>query len=131
MIRAHLKAFTDLVDAETPAFPWYVGESPAGAVGGYATFYPDTGNRDQVDFADANPMRVWTITANYSGDDVDQVLLIAERVETAVEGVRPVVAGRSCTRIVRITARPVERDDDVSPARFYGVDVWRWSSTPA
>jgi hypothetical protein len=131
VIRAHLKAFTDLVAAQTPAITWYVGESPAKASGGYVTFYPDTGNRDQIDMADANPMRVWTITANYSGDDVDQVLRIAELVEAALKDQRPVVTGRTCTRIKRIIARPVVREDDLSPARFTGTDVWRWFSTPA
>ncbi|WBQ03021.1 hypothetical protein [Kribbella sp. CA-293567] len=131
MISAHLDAFTALIAAHTPAIIWYVGESPALAGGGYVTLYPDTGNREPVDLADANPMRVWTVTANYSGDDVAQVLRIAELVEAALKNQRPTVPGRSCSRIKRLIARPVTRDDDNSPARFSGTDVWRWYSTPA
>lgn len=129
MIRAHYAAFEALVVAGGVIS--YDSESPNAATGGYATHYPDNGNREPIDLADDNPMRVWTVTTICNGDTLEQAQLVDEKVEAAVEGVRPAVAGRNCTRIKRIASRPAQRDDDADPARFYAVGVWRWYSTRA
>lgn len=131
MIRAHYAAFKALLTAAPNPLAVHDAESPNLAEGLYVTLYPDTGNRVAIDFADANPMKQWTIRTSVSGDSLEQVNLGMEKVASRLEGVRPVVAGRTCTRIKKLLTRPAERDDDVSPARFYAVADWRWYSNPS
>lgn len=131
MIRAHYSAFKALLTAAPNGLVVNDAQSPNLSTGLYVTLYPDTGDRVAVDLADANPNKRWTIRTTVTGDTLDQVNLGMEKVEARLEGVRPVVTGRACTRIKKLLTRPAERDDDVSPARFYAVADWRWYSNPA
>lgn len=130
MIRAHYNAFKALLTAAPNGLTVNDAQSPNLATGLYVTLYPDTGDRVAVDLADANPNRQWTIRTTVAGDTLEQVNLGMEKVEVRLEGVRPMVPGRACTRIKKLLSRPAERDDDVSPARFYAVADWRWYSNP-
>jgi len=130
VIRLHYTAFKTLLTADPNGLVVHDAQSPNLAGGLYVTLYPDTGNREAVDLADANPLKVWTIRTTVTGETLDQVNLGMEKVETRLEGVRPVVAGWNCTRIKKLLTRPAERDDDVSPAKFYAVADWRWTSIP-
>lgn len=131
MIRAHYNAFKALLTASPNPLVVFDAESQNLAGGLYVTLYPDTGDRVAVDLADANPNKRWTIRTAVTGDTLDQVNLGMEKVEARLEGVRPVVAGRTCTRIKKLLTREAERDDDVDPARFYAVADWRWFSNPS
>jgi hypothetical protein len=129
VIRAHYDAFKALLTAAPNPLTVYDAESVNLAEGLYVTLYPDTGGREAIDLADANPMQTWTIRTTVTGDTLEQVNLGMEKVAGRLEGVRPVITGRNCSRIKKLLTRPVERDDDVSPARFYAVADWRWHST--
>jgi len=131
VIRAHYTAFKSLLTATPNALVVNDAESANDQVGLYVTLYPDTGERQAIDLADANPLKMWTIQTTVSGDSLDQVNLGMEKVEARLEGVRPVVAGRTCTRIKKLLSRMAERDDDVDPAKFYAVAHWRWYSNPS
>lgn len=131
MIRAHYNAFKGLLTEAPNPLVVHDAESPNLAGGMYVTLYPDTGNREAVDLADANPLKSWTIRTTVTGDSLTQVNKGMEMVEARLEGIRPAVAGRTCTRIKKLLTRPAERDDDVSPARFYAVADWRWYSNPS
>lgn len=131
MIRAHYDAFKGLLIAAPNPLTVNDAESPNNLTGLYVTLYPDSGDRVAVDLADANPNKMWTIRTTVSGDSLEQVNLGMEKVEARLEGVRLVVAGRTCTRIKKLLSRMAERDDDVDPARFYAVADWRWYSNPS
>jgi hypothetical protein len=131
VIRAHYDAFKGLLTADPNPLTVGDAESANLQAGGHVVLYPSNGDRIQIDMADDNPMKSWIIQSTCNGDSLDQANLILEKVEARVEGVRPVVAGRTCTRIKKIISRPAERDDDAQPARFYAIAVWRWDSTPA
>lgn len=130
-IRAHYNAFKALLTAAPNPLTVNDAESLNLVTGLYVTLYPDTGNREAIDLADANPRKMWTIRTTVTGDSLEQVNLGMEKVEARLEGVRPVVTGRTCTRIKKLLTRPAERDDDVDPARFYAVADWRWYSNPS
>jgi len=130
VIRAHVAAFQALLTADPNGLTVYVGESPNLTAGAYVTLYPDAGNRQAVDLADANPLQVWTIQTTCNGETVEQANWLMEKVEARLEGIRPVVAGRTCTRVKKLFSVKAQRDDDVDPARFYAVADWRWTSNP-
>jgi hypothetical protein len=130
VIRLHYAAFKALLTAGPNPLVVFDAESANLAAGLYVTLYPDTGDRVAVDMADDNPLKRWTVRTTVVGDTLDQVNLGMEKVESRLEGVRPVVAGWTCTRIKKLLTRPAERDDDVDPARFYAVADWRWTSSP-
>lgn len=130
MIRRHYAAFKALLTAGPNPLVVFDAESANLAAGLYVTLYPDTGDRVAVDMADDNPLKRWTVRTTVVGDTLDQVNLGMEKVESRLEGVRPVVTGWTCTRIKKLLTRPAERDDDVDPARFYAVADWRWTSSP-
>lgn len=131
MIRAHYNGFKALLTATPNALVVNDAESPNLASGMYVTLYPDTGERQAVDLADANPLKMWTIQTTVTGDSLDQVNKGMGMVEARLEGIRPVVTGRTCTRIKKLLSRMAERDDDVDPAKFYAVAHWRWYSNPS
>jgi len=108
---------------------WYDAKSTDGATGGFVVFYADDGNREQVDLANVNPIRYMTIQTTCNGDTAEQARLISKKVADAVEGVRPVIAGRSCGQIYKLISRSDTRDDDIPGSRFYAVTQWRWYST--
>lgn len=130
MIRRHYAAFKALLTAGPNPLVVFDAESANLAAGLYVTLYPDTGDRVAIDMADDNPLKRWTVRTTVVGDTLDQVNLGMEKVESRLEGVRPVVTGWTCTRIKKLLTRPAERDDDVDPARFYAVADWRWTSSP-
>jgi hypothetical protein len=130
VIRLHYAAFKALLTAGPNPLVVFDAESANLAAGLYVTLYPDTGDRVAVDMADDNPLKRWTVRTTVVGDTLDQVNLGMEKVESRLEGVRPVVTGWTCTRIKKLLTRPAERDDDVDPARFYAVADWRWTSSP-
>jgi hypothetical protein len=129
VINEHVAAFAALITDAGRTL--YDAESPDEAAPPYVVMYADTGNREAAQLCDDQPYRVWTIQTTCVGTTREQAAAEAQLVEDAVEGVRPVVVGRSCTRIKRIVSRPATRDDDVQPAVFYQIDQWRWTSAPA
>lgn len=131
MIRAHYDAFKGLLTAAPNPLAVNDAQSVNLAQGMYVTLYPNTGDRISVDFADDNPLKQWTVRTTVAGDSLEQVNLGMEKVEARLEGVRPVVTGWTCTRIKKLLSRPVERDDDADPAKFYAVADWRWFSNPS
>lgn len=127
-INAHYAAFKALLTADPNGLDVYDAESPKLATGMYVTLYGDTGNPEQVDLADDNPLQVWTIQTTVTGLDVEQANAGMKLVQDRLLNVRLSVAGRSCTRIKKLGSRKAERDDDASPALFYAVADWRWIS---
>lgn len=128
-INAHYAAFRALLTAAPNGMTVYDAQSPDFATGMYVTLYPNPGDRGQVSMGDANPMQVWTIQTTVTGADLEQANAGMQLVQSRLEGVRLVVAGRSCSRIKKHGSRKAERDDDASPALFYAVADWRWIST--
>jgi hypothetical protein len=131
VIRAHYNGFKALLTAAPNALMVNDAESENLTGGLYVTLYPDTGERQAIDLADANPMKMWTVQTTVTGLDLYQVNKGMEMVEARLEGVRPVVTGRTCTRIKKLLSRMAERDDDADPAKFYAVAHWRWYSNPS
>lgn len=128
-INAHYAAFKTLLTADPNGLDVYDAESPKLTTGMYVTLYGDTGNPDQVDLANENPLQVWTIQTTVTGLTVEQANAGMKLVQDRLLGVRLSVPGRACSPIRKLGSRKAERDDDVSPAVFYAVADWRWIST--
>ena len=65
------------------------------------------------------------------GSDTEQAQDYAQKVRDRVKEIRPVIAGQQTGLIRNEYSQPARRDGDVSPAVFYAVDGWSFTSTPA
>jgi hypothetical protein len=107
------------VDVPTaPALPYVLLWSPATGLPLAETSVAPVG-----DFT--TPIGVTTVAAN-----PDAVLIATSRVNGALDGAQPAVAGR-VVWLNLTDAQPVAPDRDVTPHVAYGVGMYRLISTPA
>lgn len=130
MIRAHVKAVVDLIDA-VPNVTVYDAVVPNMPTLPYAVVYGDSGSATQSNFRGQSGWRQWAMRVTSVGSTPEQARWCAERVETALLDIRPTVTGRKCSTVDKTLALPVQRDDDVDPAVFYIPDEFQYLSTPA
>lgn len=97
----------------------------------YVVAYLDQGAADSSDLAESNDFRTWRFQTSCVAETARQARALADRVETALLGATPTVAGRSCGRVVKEDSQPVVRDDDTSSPYLYAVDRWSFVSVPA
>jgi len=65
------------------------------------------------------------------GSTTEQAQLYANKIRERVEEVRPIITGQQTGLIRNEYTQPARRDSDVSPAVFYAVDGWSFTSSPA
>lgn len=98
----------------------------------YVVVYADGG----VAYADraSDTLRSRTITFQTTtvGVSAAQCRAALDRAVAALEGWRPVVTGRTCSRMVHDGSQPVRKDDEL-PDRvlFIATDQWQFVSEPA
>ena len=81
---------------------------------------------------DGADWRHWPFVTHAYGKTVDQCQWVQERLDEAFQGVRPQVAGRSCTRISRVgDGIAPEPDTDEIPPIILARDSWAFDSIPA
>jgi hypothetical protein len=133
VIRDHRKAVLELLRAD-PLLQDSTQDGTAGTTklaGPYCVVYSNQGSRETERLLATQTRANFDYTIHSIGHDVESAQLVAERVYARLLGVKPTIAGRSCWPISSEVSQPVRLDSDTSPALFYGVDVFRLSSTPA
>lgn len=130
MIAEHGAAVLGLLQA-IPNTTTYDGIVPNLPTLPYVALYADQGAAESSDLAESNDWRTWRFQTTCVAETARQARALADRVETALLGVSPAVAGRSCGRIVKDDSQPLVRDDDTSSPYLYAVDRWSFVSVPA
>lgn len=128
MIRSHVAAVKALLATVTL---YDGGQVPDNAVLPYAVLYADGGKASVDNLADLATRRDWSFQTTSVGADPDQARWTAEKVQAALVGATPVVAGRTCGRIRHDVSRDAEPDFDVVPPVVYAVDRFRFLSVPS
>lgn len=97
-------------------------EAPATLTDPYAVVYPQ--DETDVDSTLADPHDLtefeWLVTSE--GSTMDQALWMVQKVRAALLGWQPVVAGITCSFVMRDGGSGVARVEGVQPARFTGAD---------
>lgn len=126
--RAHADAVLALLEAAVTTFDSQVEGAPPDR---YVVFYPGPGlaQRDRMTPSSSKLDAEFQVTA--VGLSREQAQWAADAGRDAVLDVRPVVAGRACSPIRQTVARPLARDDDVTPPLFYVVALYAFTSVPA
>lgn len=128
MSAATVAAIIDRIKAQTlrcydaePATPTYP----------YVVVYADGGIRSSDREADVRVQQSVGWQTTVVGTSAAQCRAALDRVTTALEDWRPVVAGRSFDKVEHPTSQPVRRDPDL-PDRslFIATDQWRVVSDP-
>lgn len=135
MIDEHAAALLALLDADnnTPALVVYDGKAPSPLpdvrTNPYVLVYFDS-NDPEFDF-DAHPwLFQMTATCHCVGGSAQAARMVADRVRTALVGVTPTVAGRSCYPIGRESGVPPQRDESTGSTVMDQVDSYVLKSIP-
>jgi hypothetical protein len=134
VIDEHAQALLALIDADnaSPALVWFDGKVPAGTdpkVTPYVVVYFDS-NDPEADFTAAPWLFQMTATCHCVGGNAQAARMVADRVRTALLGVRPTVAGRSCYPITRESGVPPQRDESTGSLVMDQVDQYVLQSIP-
>lgn len=131
MIRNHKQAVLDRLREDNVltavTFDGFVEDAPER----YCVVYADSGQRSTERITGLQSRSDFEYTIHSVGATVDQAQRIAERVYAQLMGFRPSVTSRQCWPITAQASQPVRRDEDSPVPVFFGVDVFRLSSTPA
>lgn len=131
MIRAHADAVLALLFAVTGPTVYegaHVTNEPGEA---YIVVWLGSPDLEADRLSGEQQKAVDTFTTVSVGRDTAQVRLIQEKVHAALLGMRPVIDGRTTTRIKHQPSPPIREDRDVSPSVVEGVDVWQFMSVPS
>jgi hypothetical protein len=134
VIDEHAQALIGLLDADNtaPALVWFDGKVPTGTdpkVTPYVVVYFDS-NDPEADFTAAPYLFEMTATCHSVGGSAQAARMVADRVRTALLGVRPTVASRACWPIVRESGTPPQRDESTGALVMDQVDVYVLRSVP-
>ncbi len=132
MLRDHVNAVMALL-AGDPNLRVYRAKVPDGATRPYAVLYAGTGGAETTALGMLSTLRRFPFHMTYVGDTDEQVLALAERIETRLLDVHPTVAGRTTGPIHKTLDEPppIQRDDDVTPPVLFLPEFWRFISVPA
>jgi hypothetical protein len=105
---------------------------PASPAYPYVIVYADGGISSADRVTDTLRTRSIGWQTTVVGQSAAQCRLALDRTITALEGWRPTVTGRSCSRVAHEGSQPVRKDDEF-PDRllFIATDQWRVVSEPA
>jgi len=124
--RSHTDAVQALIGAQVTC---YMAEAPNNPTYPYAVLYADQGLGRRSTLAPDTTVRMVTFQTTCVGEGSEAAQWAADKVRAAVEDVQPSVSGWSCGPVQHLASQPVRRDDDVDPAVFYAVDMWRYLAT--
>ena len=102
-----------------------IGEAEAPAVTAghpYAVVYPQDETDVDATLADPHDLTIFEWLVVSVGITQDQALGMQQKVRAALLGWQPVVAGITCSLIVREGGRGVLREDETQPPKFSAVD---------
>jgi hypothetical protein len=128
---SHWQAIRDLLDPLTVAV--YEGQVPSTPTFPYVVLRMDTGNDRDEKLCMASERTDFRPMVTSVGLTDPQVRWLADQVYALLVDVRPVVAGRTCTRIDRETSIPVttdtdETDPDTGRHPMFAVDTYHFVS---
>jgi hypothetical protein len=134
MIDEHASVVLALLDADNtpPALNVHDGKVPDGTdprASPYVLVYFDSNDPDS-DFNAAPYTFTLTATCHCVGGNAQAARMVADRVRTALVGVTPTVAGRSCFPISREPGTPPLRDESTGSLVMDQVDVYTLSTIP-
>lgn len=136
--RTHAQAIHHLIDQAWPHTVYFgsVTPAPATLTYPYIVVWPPPVTRNAVNLT-ATVSDAYSVTQiSAVGEAVDDVLAALDRAATALQGVRPVLPGRSAGLIYQVSSNaPVTPDDSTRTAAgrpvFRGVALYELTSTPA
>lgn len=132
-VLALLRAETGLAigDAQRPDGAGFPGDDTTAAFVPYAVLYP--GVTIDIDGSEADPNADTVDEYQVTGVGVTraQAQFVLDRCRTAMLQSVLVVPGRHVNLVELSQSREVDRDDDVVPPLFYGVDLYSINTTPA
>jgi hypothetical protein len=99
----------------------------------YAVLYMDTSVEDRTTLSGPTDEATFRFQVTSVGLTDDSAVVVADTARNLVLDVRPVVAGRTCTRIGKETSIPIREDRDVTITEanlhpIYGVDTYVFMS---
>lgn len=101
----------------------------------YTVLYTDTGMASSPTLALGSQDLSMVVQTTSVGADRNEATAEVDAVRAAFLEKVPAVAGRSFDPIAQEAARPIQKDDDTRTGDgrvlFYGVTLWRVTSTPA
>ena len=105
---------------------------PASPTYPYVIVYADGGVAYADRATDSLRSRTITFQTTVVGQSAGQCRAALDRAVAALEGWRPVVSGRACSRMRHEGSQPVRKDDEF-PDRvlFIATDQWQFVSEPA
>lgn len=129
-MRAHTTALLALLRAPS-SLTIYDGEVPDNPALPYAVLYPDAGTASVANLAAQSTWVSTVAQVTAVGLTRDQAEWAADKVSAALLDHVPTVTGRSANPVTQESAQIAQRDDSVTPHRFYAVTQWRVASVPA
>jgi hypothetical protein len=134
VIEEHAQALIALIDADnaSPALVWFDGKVPTGTdpkATPYVVVYFDS-NDPEADFTATPWLFQMTATCHCVGGNAQAARMVADRVRTALIGLTPTVANRSCYPITRQPGVPPQRDESTGSLVMDQVDQYVLQSIP-
>lgn len=83
-----------------------------------------------VGFEEASDMATCTAIVHSVAGNADAVRKVADRVMTALQGLRPVIAGRDCGRVRHVDSQPADWDRSTGRLVMWRVDVYEYVTAP-
>lgn len=96
----------------------------------YASFFLNSGVRYGDRLSGPDVSADFTLTVHSVGETPYGAQAVAERVLAQLLNYKLIVAGRDCSLLRHTASVPIGTDPDVSPALFYGVDEFSFTSDP-
>jgi hypothetical protein len=124
--RPHVAAIEALLAADA-VLTVFLGESPNNTPPPYVVLYPAMPLVTDEGLCGGATVRTHDFQTTAVGGDVQQAQWVAEHVDVALLGQRPVIAGKSTGLVRKEYTQPARRDDDVEDV-FYAVDGWSFTS---
>lgn len=134
MIGLHRAAIKALLSALPVTLTFYSGgQVPNEPSFPYAVLYMDTSVEDGTKLCGDTDLATFRFQVTSVGLTDDSAVIVADAARALVLDARPVVAGRSCTRIRKETSIPLRADKDVTDTNtglhpMFAVDTYVFTS---